>query len=191
MPPTPTSPDTIEEVPDHVPSRGNRVRSLLLDYLVILGWIAILTVVGFLARMLFTFGETPATVSAGQLVLVDLAVLTATVLPVWIYLCVTEAGPAQATWGKARAGLEVVRLDGARPSVGRILGRNAVKLLPWQLAHISVARAILEIDQPIVMATTYAASIILVVVTVVMAWRDPWQRPLHDLVAGTRVVVTG
>lgn len=167
------------------------MRSLLFDYLVIVGWLALLTAVAAIVRTVFDLGEAPATISPRQLVLVDLTVMAATVLPVWIYLCVTEAGPRQATWGKARTGLRVELRDGSRPSVGRILARNAFKLLPWQLAHISVARAILEIDQPIVMATTYVASIVLVVATITVAWRDPWQRPLHDLAAGTRVVGTG
>ncbi|OMQ16057.1 hypothetical protein A7K94_0205160 [Modestobacter sp. VKM Ac-2676] len=110
------------------------------------------------------------------------------VLPVWAYLTVSEAGPRRGTWGKRRTGLAVVTRDGRRAGGGRIAVRNAVKLLPWQLAHVAVARIIAEVDAPVTVATTYALSLLIPAVSIAIAWRDPAHRALHDLVAGTRVV---
>jgi uncharacterized RDD family membrane protein YckC len=153
------------------------------DYLVILAWLATLTVLGLLVRPLLPEpGEHPAPLAY------DAVALVFSVLPVWLYLTSTEAGAHQATWGKRRLGLEVVRGDGGRPGRTRVAVRNAVKLLPWQLAHMSVSRVVLGVDAPVVVGTTYALSLLLPAASIAMAWRDGAHRALHDRVAGTRVV---
>jgi uncharacterized RDD family membrane protein YckC len=63
-----------------------------------------------------------------------------------------------------------------------------VKLLPWQLAHVAVVRLALGVDQPVVVAISDGAALLLPVASVLVAWRDPQRRALHDLAAGTRVV---
>lgn len=146
---------------------------------------------------------------------VDVGAFAATVLPVWVYLTATEAGRRHATWGKRRAGLRVVAAGDGGPGVAPeaaplgvvwVAVRNAVKLLPWQLAHIAVARILLEaggstdagtdggMDAGLepgtaaVVGVTYTLSLVIPLVSIVMAWRDPLRRALHDGVAGTRVV---
>ena len=59
---------------------------------------------------------------------------------------------------------------------------------PWELAHLAVARLILGVDQQVTIGVTYALSVLIPVVSVVMMARDPLRRALHDRVAGTRVV---
>src|SRR5699024_10811710 len=47
-----------------------------------------------------------------------------------------ESGPARATWGKRRQGLEVAELDGTGLSFRAARARNAAKVcVPWQLGH--------------------------------------------------------
>ncbi len=152
------------------------------DYLVIACWIALLTTVGFALRPLLPAGAPhPAPLVA------DALAWAMTVLPTWIYLCATEAGPTHATFGKRATRLWVLRTAGQEPDAGRIGVRNAVKLAPWQLAHVAVARFILDVDFALAVGC-YVASLLLVVLTVAMAVRDPLRRGLHDRLAGTRVV---
>jgi len=47
---------------------------------------------------------------------------------------------------------------------------------------------ILGVDQQATIGVTYALSVLIPVVSVVMMARDPLRRALHDRVAGTRVV---
>ncbi|MGY1854798.1 RDD family protein [Modestobacter sp. SYSU DS0290] len=161
---------------------GDRWRASGWDYLVILGWLAVLTVLGLAVRRAFPHPGPIPPVAA------DAVAFGFSVLPVWAHLTVTEAGPRRGTWGKRRTGLAVVAGDGERAGAGRVAVRNAVKLLPWQLAHVSVARIIAGVDAPVTVATTYALSLVIPAVSIAIAWRDPAHRALHDLVAGTRVV---
>ncbi len=159
-----------------------RLWSLLLDYLVIACWIGVLTVVGLAVRPMLPPADSTLRPAA-----FDLVAFVMTVLPVWGYLTITEAGRRQATFGKRAAGLRVLRADDAPASGGAVALRNAVKLLPWQLAHVAVARFMLAVDLGLG-TLAYVASLALVVLTVLMAVRDPLHRGLHDRVAGTRVV---
>ncbi|MGY2066155.1 RDD family protein [Blastococcus sp. SYSU DS0619] len=177
------------------PSAAARWKAAGWDYVVIVGWLALLAAVAAVARL---SGLVPDAASDGEapLVIADLGVFVATVLPVWLYFTLREAGPRHAGPGKQRAGLRVA-VDGGAPAgsggpvgpgLGRAAVRNAVKWLPWQLAHLAVTRAILGSDEWVVMATSYGLSLLLPVLSLGMAWRDPAGRALHDRLAGTVVV---
>jgi len=161
---------------------GARWRASAWDYLVVVAWIAVLSGLGAGVRATLPGGATIGLAGTDALAFV------CSVLPVWLYLAVTEGGARQASWGKRRAGLRVVGPGGSRPGPGRIAVRETVKLLPWQLAHLAVARLLLGEGAPVLIGTTYALSLLLPLVSVCLAWRDPLHRGLHDLVAGTRVV---
>ncbi len=160
-----------------------RLRASGADYVVIVGWLAILTAAGFAIRPLL-----PPQSGALSPVAADAVAFLFSVLPVWVYLSVTEGGALQATWGKRWTRLRVIAADGGEPGPGRAVIRNAVKLLPWELAHLAVARLILGVDQQVTIGVTYALSVLIPVVSVVMMARDPLRRALHGRVAGTRVV---
>lgn len=160
-----------------------RLISLGLDYLVIACWLAVITVAGFAVRPLLP----PPGPSGVDPVAADAVAFLLTVLPTWLYLTITEAGPRHATLGKRTAGLAVVDDLGGDPPWTRFAARNAVKLAPWQLAHLAAARFMLDTGHGVALAA-YAAGLALAIVTVLMAVRDPQRRGLHDRVAGTRVV---
>ena len=161
-----------------------RWRAGLLDWLVIVGWIGVLTAAAAVLRLWVPGGVYPSAPPA-----VDVAAFAATVLPAWVYLTVCESGRWQGSWGKRSSGLQVVAQRDREPvGAARAAGRNAVKLLPWQLAHIAVARLILGVDAPVVIAATYILSLAIPCASIVMAWRDDQHRALHDRLAGTRVI---
>lgn len=74
-----------------------------------------------------------------------------------------EASARQATPGKRLLGLHVVRLDGGAPGLKSAAQRHVAGTLSWLLLNLGHA---------------------------VAAWR-PDKRALHDLLAGTRVVLDG
>ena len=154
------------------------------DYLGIIAWIMAVTAAGKLVGTWW-----PIEVSSIPLLLTDTVAFGSTVLPAWVYLSVSEAGARQAGWGKRAEHLRVVatRRSGAL-GLWRAGLRNAVKLLPWQLAHIGVVRSILSVDEHAIINATLALAMAMPVVSLLVAWRDPQHRALHDLVAGTRVI---
>lgn len=107
---------------------------MLLDYVVILAWMAFLGLLSFLTYVVT--GSLPDTLEPfgplGSQVLYFF--LLTFVVGVYLYRC--ESGPHHATWGKRR--LAVAGIDGAAPSRRRILVRTVVKLLPWEAAHFFV-----------------------------------------------------
>ncbi|MFI7124761.1 RDD family protein [Nonomuraea sp. NPDC050153] len=152
------------------------------DYLVIVVWLALLAVV-FVP--LYLAGVRPfdglGTVS------IDLLITVLSVLPAGAYLTIGEAGRHQATWGKRRAGLVVATTRGKRPGAVRIVVRNAVKLLPWQCAHMAVSRLAggreVITAMPLLIAAYALAG---VSIALLLVRRD--RAALHDVVAATRVV---
>lgn len=126
----------MSRTPPPRPTFWARVAALLLDYGIILGWMAILAA-ATLALSAITGGffnwlslGTAGAQALGFLLLV---------LPVGIYLYASEASSRQATVGKRVLRLKVVEAStGGRPSRSRILVRTVVKLLPWEIAHFAV-----------------------------------------------------
>lgn len=161
-----------------------RVRSWLGDWLVVAVWLAVLTVVGLLVGQRFADAAGPALPGVVPLILADLAITLITVVPYVVYLSVTESSPRRATLGKRWSGLVVADVDGGAARAGQVWLRNVVKALPWQLAHLGVSRAILEVQTPLAMTLTVLS---LVLAGACMAPALVGGRGLHDRVAGTRV----
>jgi uncharacterized RDD family membrane protein YckC len=59
-------------------------------------------------------------------------------LPAWLYFSLLEHSRWQATVGGRLLGLKVETLSGERLRFSQVLGRTLVKLLPWELAHLTV-----------------------------------------------------
>ncbi|GAA1409617.1 hypothetical protein AUR04nite_23960 [Glutamicibacter uratoxydans] len=164
---------------------------MLLDYSVILGWMAVLALATLLLWLLtgkvhnwLELGVTGAQ-ALGFLVLVA---------PVGIYLYATESFSAQATWGKAKLGLKVVdAATGGKPSKAQVLLRTAIKLLPWEIAHFAVWHIVARVSsgQPAfnrrLMAVTLLADALPFAYVASVAFQRDRRGP-HDLAAGTQVV---
>jgi uncharacterized RDD family membrane protein YckC len=169
-------------------ARRARLRASAVDLLAIWAWLgaaAALSRLPVLRRTGYAaLFRRPATVDAAQ--------FATGVLPVALYLAAGEAGRAHATRGKRAAGLVVLGRDGLPPGRRRILVRTAVKLLPWQLAHLAVTRAagVGVARSPKLAGAGFGVALATAGVSVGLAASRPDGRALHDLAAGTRVVAT-
>jgi uncharacterized RDD family membrane protein YckC len=119
------------------PARGGsvglrRVATFLADYLILALWMGLLFLASGPLGLGSLMGRDPALQHA-------LAFLTLT-LPVLLYFALAEASPWRGTVGRRLAGLRVEREDGERAGPRRTLVRNALKLLPWEIAHAALHR---------------------------------------------------
>ena len=115
---------------------GMRLKAFALDYLLILGYLVALSVVGT-ALTLGPLGDRWSSLFSTPL-RADLCAFVLSVLPVVAYFAHAESSRSGATWGKRRMGLKVLGADGAPLGIGRSLSRSALKFLPWQIAHTSM-----------------------------------------------------
>jgi uncharacterized RDD family membrane protein YckC len=59
-------------------------------------------------------------------------------LPTWLYFAWSEQSTWQATIGKRLVRLIVTDIGGERIGFGRAMLRTVIKLLPWELSHLTV-----------------------------------------------------
>lgn len=123
--------------------------------------------------------------------LVEAWVLATVSLPTWAYFTLADSSRARGTLGKRLLGLCVVGRGGRRIGRRTALGRTALKLLPWELTHISII-----VPNPLTlpgseMAPSQLAGLVaanaLIVAYVVGLVALGGTRALHDLPFGTRV----
>lgn len=168
-----------------------RLRAFAWDYLVILGYLLLLLVLG----LFMTLG--PLSGAWGEFmsdpIRADAAAFAMAVLPVALYFTFSEASGSGATWGKRRVGLAVVALGAATaPGLGRVLIRNGIKFLPWQLAHSAMFHVpgfpMEPHDAPAWTTVVLVVAWSLVALYLLGLTRLGGRRPLYDRLAGTAVV---
>ncbi|MGD8497155.1 MAG: RDD family protein [Gemmatimonadales bacterium] len=183
-----------EEGSQRVAGAAARLRAFAWDYLVILGYLLLLLVLGLfmtlgpLSGAWGTFMSDP--------IRADAAAFAMAVLPVALYFTFSEASGAGATWGKRRVGLVVVALGTATGvGLGRALIRNGIKFLPWQLAHTAMFHIpgfpMDPHDAPGWTTVVLVAAWSLVAVYLMGLTRPGGRLPLYDRLAGTAVVPAG
>jgi uncharacterized RDD family membrane protein YckC len=110
-------------------------------------------------------------------------------LPTWTYFVVSDSSARGATVGKWLLGLHVVRMTGERVSRARALARTAVKVLPWETAHVSAfalsTNPGVSFDVGQIIGLTIANA--LTVVYLAVAACTGGRRSVHDYVAATEV----
>lgn len=106
-----------------------RVVAYLIDYVVILIWMGLITLVAL--QGWFALEPVDQLSYSGRWTSQLTAFLMLT-LPVWLYFTLCEAFGRKATLGKRVLKL---RVDG---SPRRIAARNTLKFLPWELAHTAI-----------------------------------------------------
>jgi uncharacterized RDD family membrane protein YckC len=172
---------------------GRRILAMLIDYAIILGWVAIL-LGGTLAIDFVVFGGVVNLFDTVGIAGSEAVAFASLTLPVGVYLWATESSGRHATVGKRAMGLRVLGTDGSSPSAAAVLLRTIVKLLPWEFAHFFVFQVTyygLYLGRPgsappWVSAGLVAANLIPLVYAgcVVLT---PSRRGPHDFAAGTVV----
>jgi uncharacterized RDD family membrane protein YckC len=122
-----------------------------------------------------------------------LFLLMAVTLPAWAYFAATEASPRRATLGKRLMRLSVSDAYGERIGFARALFRNAAKLLPWGLTHLTLAYptpVYLE-AAPDRFRPGFLVVYALLGLYLGAAMLTRRKQSLHDLAAGTYVVRSG
>jgi uncharacterized RDD family membrane protein YckC len=119
-----------------------------------------------------------------------LATVVSFSIPAWLYFWLSDSSRSGATLGKRVLHLKVVRDHGGRVGWLRALVRTAIKLLPWEMAHIfgfALAEQIGPAFQAVGLIMANGLAFIYLVVLVTSRGR----RSVHDLVALTEVELTG
>lgn len=166
-----------------------RLLAFFIDYLAISLYLVVLLVIGLaLAR-----SRGDLTSMSTSVARMDAIAFFTTVLPVALYFILLEGGQNQATIGKRRLGLRVAKVhSGSRLTTSQSVVRTAVKLLPWQLAHLALVRIPgwpFDVQEP----PTYVVVLLVVVWVLVLGYIGSiiWskgRRSLYDRVAGSQLV---
>lgn len=160
----------------------------MLDYLVILGYLIVLT-----AASLGTELSPAASQFSSALTkpitaeLVGFLTLTG---PVILYFAITEASAWQATLGKRALRIVVVGPGGTRLPFGRAIVREAVRFLPWEMAHSLIwPLALPPHEEPLAVTIGgFAVVYLLLFVYLVSLFVGSEHRTVYDRLAGSRVL---
>lgn len=156
-----------------------RAVAYLLDIVLLFAVLAPLT---FVVRSLV--GVRPATGLEIWLVTV-----TSFSIPVWLYFALCDASRTGATFAKRELGVMVRPTVGSgRVSLPRAFARTAVKLAPWELAHV-VGFALADVVGVAVQTAGLVVANVLALVWFGSALATRGERSVHDVVAGTRVAL--
>lgn len=181
-------PVTPAQVPPQLwPGRVARVRSWLLDWLVVGAWLGVLAIVGLVVRPLLAPADGDPT-TARELLTADLLITVGTVVPYLLYLALSESSSRRATLGKRWADLRVAAVDGTAAGAGAVWVRNLVKVLAWQLGHMGFTRGMFEIQVGLGIGLSVAGTLLGLACAVPALVGG---RGIHDRIAGTRVEQLG
>lgn len=158
-----------------------RLMSWLVDYVVILGWLAVLALVVGVPSVAGWWGLDRLW---SDPIASDVAITVMTVVPLFGYLTVTESRPPHGTWGKRRAGLTVIAAAAPAFGTARAVVRNLVKVLPWQLGHMGAIRLAFGEAEILGMALGIGA---MALGAMVVGPPLISRRGIHDVVAGSEV----
>ncbi len=161
---------------------SRRVIAGSFDFLIVAGYILLLLAIGL--------SVDSATVGLPMLaspIAMDILAFFVLVLPVGLYFVLQEASSFQATWGKRRANVKVVNVQGNRLSARQALVRSAVKFLPWQIAPTCVIHIWFGNPSPIFLAGALGAQA-LVGAYGLCLWLTKDHRTPYDWIARAYVV---
>lgn len=109
-------------------------------------------------------------------------------LPSWAYFALADRSRSGATLGKRVLSLRTEAKGGGRVGAGLALGRTAVKLLPWEIAHASAFLFAPALGEFAVWNWAgLGASYALFFAYLLVAWCTGGRRSIHDVAASTRV----
>jgi uncharacterized RDD family membrane protein YckC len=159
---------------------GRRIAAYLVDILLLF---ALLAPAGQLILWLLG-GATPQSGPA-----IARVILWNFSLPAWLYFILADQSASGTTLGKWLLTIQVRDTSGERLSAGRALARTAVKLLPWELVHVSAFALSPDLSQfGALQLAGVAAANLLTAVYLGVAVATGGRRSVHDYAADTLVV---
>jgi uncharacterized RDD family membrane protein YckC len=165
-----------------------RVAAWLLDYLLIAGYLVLLTVVSLGLR--FSSMQAGLTNALSRPVAAELVGFLLLTLPVVLYFALCEASRLRATLGKRALRLAVVDENGGRLTARRALLREAVRFLPWELSHALLYRVALSTDRGSIsfLVTVGFVVVYAIVLVYLVTLFIGSHRTVYDRVAGSIVI---
>ncbi|MBN2388938.1 MAG: RDD family protein [Anaerolineales bacterium] len=167
------------------PSIGRRIAAYLLDYfllsvvLISLQGVIFLVGQGFPYNLLHTGPQ------------IELWVVLSISLPVWLYFALGECSSHKATPGKRLFRLQVTNLRGARIGFGRAIIRTVIKLIPWELTHLTLMLPVpLWWDSSPGLRSGILIVYVLIGIYILTMFLNKRRQSVHDLIAQTIVVDT-
>jgi uncharacterized RDD family membrane protein YckC len=158
---------------------GRRIAAYMLDMLVLFG---ILAPAGQLILWLL---DAPLPLTGPAIARVILWNFS---LPAWLYFILADRSASGATPGKRLLKIQVRDVHGEQLSIERALARTAVKLLPWELVHVSAFALSTDLTQfSRTQVIGVAAANVLTIVYLGVAVATRGRRSVHDYAAGTLV----
>lgn len=158
---------------------ARRSAAYLTDWIFLFG---ILAPLGFLVGRLFGASQPQPGPELWHTILLNFS------LPAWLYFILSDSSVDGATLGKRAFRIRVSGLDEERVSLAHALPRTAVKLLPWELAHLSafaLSDGTGQFSRVQTLGVLAANALILAYLVVVLF--QGGRRSVHDLAAGTVV----
>lgn len=161
-----------------------RLKAFLLDYLLILIYLAMLFIIAlFLVpsiRLLFQN-------SLIQAQIIGFILIT---LPVSLYFIITDSCIGKQSFGKKRAKIRVLNQKGESASVLQMSIRTIIKFLPWELSHFLAYRLVDLGDAAIPFQYSLLGVLIytLMFSYILSALFTKKKQSLYDIISKTQVV---
>ncbi|MEX2498820.1 MAG: RDD family protein [Wenzhouxiangellaceae bacterium] len=109
-------------------------------------------------------------------------------IPVWLYFWLSDASDRGATPGKRIFRIRVMSGDGGTLGPWRALARTALKLLPWELVHVSAFALSNDLDElSMLQGVGLATANLLMIVYLWLAYASSGRRSFHDMLSDTRI----
>ena len=109
-------------------------------------------------------------------------------LPVWLYFILCDRSAYGATIGKRILGIRVSDVHGARLGLGRAVGRTAIKLIPWEIIHLTLFGMATDFTQWGTAQTIgMTLANVLALLYLALAVRTGGRRSAHDYVVSSEV----
>lgn len=181
---------TSQAIPDEVQYAGfaKRLKAFAFDYLIICGYIIMLTVATLAVIQIAGFMELSLRWPENPF-LADFMAFVTLVLPVILYFTLQESSPKQATWGKRKVGIRVVNASGKTLTRMQAFARSLVKFLPWQIGHTCLFQALAVTGMPPAVVVGYVLVYLLAGIYVASALISKKHRTPYDWAAGAYVIV--
>jgi uncharacterized RDD family membrane protein YckC len=170
-----------------VASPWSRLAAWMLDYVVIFAYLIVLT-----AASIWLPGASVLSSAFRRPISAELVGFLTLTGPVILYFALTEASAWQATLGKRALRIVVVGPGGNRLPLARAIVREAIRFLPWEMAHALIWPLALapHVEPPPVTIGGFAVVYLLLFMYLVSLFVGSQHRTIYDRISGSRVMRT-